>query len=121
MDWIRRTMANNGLQLRNATASWDGSILTITADSDITVHFNQEWTFYAMRAMWTRWASVYHPASVEVDMTGQVSDPYGNSSIGNYTSAILTADTAAKFNWGGLDEISAWEVYDYTYIVKGFS
>lgn len=53
----------------------------------------------------------------KVVVQGDLEDAYGNTSVGNVGTCELFKDTARKFNWDNMDQDSAWEVYDLTWLL----
>lgn len=62
------------------------------------------------------WTSDLHPVSVTVNAYGPLYDKYGNASTGLYASALLTAETAHKFNWKNISLSAAWADYDRAFM-----
>lgn len=64
--------------------------------------------------------SSLHIQQLTINLFGNVTDKYGNSSKGEIAMAMLTKQTEEKFNWKGLEFWTAWDVYDQTaYLVNG--
>jgi hypothetical protein len=66
-------------------------------------------SFFAERAIWQ---NVKQVTEVAIVVQGDLTDSYGNKSIGDLGRVDLTQATEKKFNWDGLGFDSAWQVYD---------
>lgn len=70
--------------------------------------------FVIEQAIWTRPVTANQ---VYVGFYGQTVDRYGNESTSLIANVTLTRETAAKFNWKNLTSRTAWEAYDYHYML----
>ncbi len=68
--------------------------------------------FYIQMAIWQ--AKIAHVDTVEVYIiSNSLTDQYGNTSTGQLAHCTLGKATASLFNWGNLDQDTAWNNGDY--------
>jgi hypothetical protein len=122
-------------QLKKDGQTTDGLKVTIDSDRIVTVEHDasdnltgdfikigiQLDAFSVMKAIWTQWPANLgaKPSQVTFKDMGDTKDKYGNNSRGAWGTAVLYAETAALFNWSGLDRQSAWDAYDVKYYISG--
>jgi hypothetical protein len=122
-------------QLKKDGQKTDGLKVTIDSDRIVTVEHDasdnltgdfikigiQLDAFSVMKAIWTQWPANLgaKPSQVTFKDMGDTKDKYGNNSRGAWGTAVLYAETAALFNWSGLDRESAWNAYDVKYYISG--
>jgi hypothetical protein len=108
------------LALRVATAYDAGAdsvrvSATVGWGSDIATSQEQVKTI-CLRAQAALWTSGFAPRQVTVLVLGPVYDDYGDATTDTYGTALLTASTAARFDWRGVNPDSAWEAYDVVFL-----
>lgn len=74
--------------------------------------------FSAQKAIWQ---SVKQINEVSISIHGPLVDQYGHQSDGNIGLCSLKMDTEARFDWSGLDQDSAWKVYDNVWLLPNLT
>jgi hypothetical protein len=74
--------------------------------------------FRAYKALWTSGQSF---KDVQVAVLGPFQDDFGNHVLQAYGSADVTAQTAAKLNWGSLTPDTAWNAYTNVFLAVSYA
>ena len=107
----------------NAKTTIDGTAVIVTAKASdgftdkMIAEGCQDDAFSVEKALWTSGKLPSATIEVDVHLTGDLKDQYGNTTPGNWAAVTLSKDTEGKFNWDNLDKTSAWADYDTAFLV----
>lgn len=77
--------------------------------------------FYLQQAEWQAKPTFAGVTTIELVITSQLQDKFGNTSTGTIGTCTLTKSTEQKFNWGNLDQDTVWGDYDNVYILPSLN
>jgi len=77
--------------------------------------------FQIQQAEWQAKPALAGVTAIELVITSQLQDKFGNTSTGTIGTCTLTKSTEQLFNWGNLDQDTAWGDYDNVYILPSLN
>lgn len=114
---VRSVFEDNALSFVSAVD--DGGNIVVTGSMGALAKKREPIQYVTFEVQRRLYQGQTRPQSVTVLINGPLTDRYGNITQGLYARAVLTAATAAKFNWSNLGIEMAWDDYDSAYLRPG--
>lgn len=121
---VLNNIAQGQVLSQHSTTTIDGTAVIVTAKASdnltekMIAQGCQIDAFNVEKALWTSGKLPSNVTEVDVHLTGDLQDKYGNTSTGNWAAVTLTKSTEQQFNWSNLDQTSAWKDYDTAFLVN---
>jgi hypothetical protein len=89
-------------------------------NGDVVVGIKND-CFQIQQAEWQAKPALAGVTTIELIITSQLQDKFGNTSTGTIGTCTLTQPTEQLFNWGNLYQDTAWGDYDDVYILPSLN
>jgi hypothetical protein len=120
---VLNNIAQDQVLSHQTTTTFDGTAVIVTAKASdnltekMIAQGCQIDAFNVEKALWTSGKLPSNVTEVDVHLTGDLQDKFGNTSTGNWAAVTLSKSTEQQFNWANLDQTSAWGDYDTAFLV----
>jgi hypothetical protein len=121
---VLNNIAQGQVLSQKSTTTIDGTAVIVTAKASgnltekMIAQGCQLDAFSVEKALWTSGKLPSNVTEVDVHLSGDLKDKFGNTSTGNWAAVTLSKSTEQMFNWDNLDQNSAWGDYDTAFLVN---